>query len=214
MQTVSYRKIYVAGAPGTYLNWMQGIEVLQMENANLVVFTGGTDISPSLYGKKAHPMTQDSDKPRDAWEKEVFTVAHARKIPMVGICRGAQFLCAMNGGILVQHQRHPSRHIMHTDDGLQLEVTSDHHQRAFPWVSGLEFRLIGWSDNLSPFSEGESSEDSLKGQKEAEIVYYPKTRSLGIQSHPEWQWPAHNEADHKTIMYMRSLINKLIAGIL
>lgn len=55
--------------------------------ASLVCFTGGADVSPDMYGDKAHRYTQN-DEWRDAKEERLFAEAGARNIPMVGICRG------------------------------------------------------------------------------------------------------------------------------
>lgn len=207
-------RLFVAGSPGSYNNFFNNEFVPKIEMADLVMFTGGTDINPAMYGRNPHPSTQLPDMKRDAEEKEIFSVAHDMKIPMIGICRGAQFLCAMAGGILVQHQRHERSHWIHTDDGLQIYVTSDHHQRAFPFgMRAEDFKLIAWAEKLSPFNYGEDGED-MTGHKEAEIVYYPKIKALGIQDHPELQFPAVCDDDLASIRYHRTLIDKLLKGIL
>ena len=43
------RKIYVVGYGRSYANWMQGEIVPDMKDADLVLFTGGEDISSELY---------------------------------------------------------------------------------------------------------------------------------------------------------------------
>lgn len=58
-----------------------------IEEANLVLFTGGEDVTPSLYGDKAHPMTFNNAA-RDDFEAMIMAEARSRKIPLVGICRG------------------------------------------------------------------------------------------------------------------------------
>jgi putative glutamine amidotransferase len=199
------RKIFVVGGDNGYANWMEGEIIQDMNDADLVVFTGGEDVSPWLYAADAHPSTCYNVR-RDEAEVAEFKKARGLGFPMVGICRGSQFLCAMAGGKLVQHQHHPSRHNINTKDGLVIEVTSSHHQRQYPF--GLcEFELIGWC-SLSPFAWGEENED-LSGKPEVEIAYYPKIKALAIQSHPEWQ-----DLDSPSIAYFRNLLDKHMEGAL
>lgn len=210
--------MFIIGGDESYGNWTPCTLVSTIQEAELVMFTGGTDINPSIYGKKAHWKTQTPDLGRDAREMSAFDFCIQNSIPMVGICRGAQLLCALNGGILVQHQVHPNYHWITTYDGLKFFVTSDHHQRAHPYVPDCTHKLIAWAfgnhdGGLSYFNDGESTIEKMVGQ-EAEIVYYPKTKCLGIQSHPEWQFPAKGQDEEKTLSYFRSLIHMLVKGTL
>lgn len=204
-------KVHVVGGDEVYANWMRADIVATIEEADIVMFTGGVDVNPALYGKKAHWRTQQPNLHRDAQEISAFDHALSLGKPMIGICRGAQFLCAMSGGILVQDQKHPPFHDITTDDGLVLRVTSDHHQRAHPYVEGCEHKLLAWANKLSYYSDGENSEDKLTGP-EAEVVYYPKTKALGIQAHPEWMFPAKSADENMTLAYFRSLISKMMEG--
>lgn len=58
-----------------------------IEQADLVCFTGGADVSPEMYGHKKHPTTYN-DPLRDLIESQIFRDCRKRDIPMVGICRG------------------------------------------------------------------------------------------------------------------------------
>lgn len=206
---MSKRKIYVVGSDGSYANWMKGEIVRNMEDATLVVFTGGSDIDPMLYGKQSHPTTS-SYPMRDKWEVVEFNKAKELGKAMIGICRGSQFLCVVNGGILVQHQQHPYLHEIATNDGRKFITTSTHHQRAYIKGLGDKAQLIAWAEHLSPFSYGENNEDVMDEEKEAEIVFYPETRSLGIQGHPEIAYPPKEEWEAGLINYCRELIKKYL----
>lgn len=140
----------------------------------VVVFTGGTDVDPALYGEKPHPFTNNPDKERDALEKIIFEVCSKEGIPMVGICRGAQFLCVMNGDSLYQHVSfHGQDHTLRTKSDLNgFTVSSTHHQLMRP--SYHKAQLLAWA------SQGALSEP------EPEVVWYPKTKCLCVQYHPEY----------------------------
>ena len=68
-----------------------------------LVLTGGVDIDPAAYGAEAHPATDPPATERDAWEFALLAVAMARRMPVLGICRGAQLLNVARGGSLHQH---------------------------------------------------------------------------------------------------------------
>ncbi len=68
-----------------------------------LVITGGGDIDPARYGQSPHPRTDQPGADRDAWEFALLGAALDRKLPVLGICRGAQALNVALGGTLHQH---------------------------------------------------------------------------------------------------------------
>ena len=162
---------------------------------DLICFTGGTDVSPDLYGEDRHPSTQSSDRERDTEETEIFNKALKHKIPMVGICRGAQFLCVMNGGSLIQDVTgHCQYHEVYTSTGETLVVSSSHHQmmkpartyhRLLAASSGISLKYEGFKDGVA-FDHLLHKSGFGEGYVEPEVIHWPLTRSLGHQPHPEW----------------------------
>jgi putative glutamine amidotransferase len=68
-----------------------------------LVITGGKDIDPARYGQAPHPKTDEPRHDRDAWEFALLVHALKRRIPVLGVCRGAQVLNVALGGTLHQH---------------------------------------------------------------------------------------------------------------
>jgi gamma-glutamyl-gamma-aminobutyrate hydrolase PuuD len=68
-----------------------------------LVFSGGSDLDPGLYGAEAHPETNGVVRARDEFELELMQAALARDLPMLAICRGSQILNVALGGDLEQH---------------------------------------------------------------------------------------------------------------
>lgn len=202
------RKIYTVGGSYGYANWMQGVPTKSLEEADLVLFTGGEDVSPFLYGKQPHPASFFNPR-RDQYEIEQFQEARKLKKKFIGICRGAQFLCVMAGGLLVQHQRHPWQHPMLTHTGKEITVTSTHHQRQYPWAGDKppKFELLGWCDKLSPYSYGENNQDDMSDHLEVEMASYPNIRALAIQPHPEMAFPPINAEESAFIKFCRDLLD-------
>jgi gamma-glutamyl-gamma-aminobutyrate hydrolase PuuD len=161
----------------------------QLEDTNsYLVLWGGEDISPSLYGEKPnkHTWATDSLGNRDEIEVKLALRAIEMGIPIIGICRGAQLMCALSGGKLVQHVTNHSNgnHKIITKDNKELSTSSLHHQMMYPF--NVPHELIAKSKlNLSNKYLGEE-EKEINVEYEPEIVYFPTTKSLAIQGHPEY----------------------------
>ena len=68
-----------------------------------LVFTGGSDLGPAMYGQKPHPETTGVHDARDRTELALIREALRRDMPVLGICRGMQLLNVALGGDLHQH---------------------------------------------------------------------------------------------------------------
>jgi putative glutamine amidotransferase len=68
-----------------------------------VVFSGGADLDPELYGQEPHPETKGVQGERDRGELALLQAALARDMPVLAVCRGSQVLNVALGGDLVQH---------------------------------------------------------------------------------------------------------------
>jgi putative glutamine amidotransferase len=68
-----------------------------------IVFTGGSDLDPVLYGAEAHPETNGIVRERDEFELTLMRAALERDLPVLAICRGSQVLNVALGGDLEQH---------------------------------------------------------------------------------------------------------------
>jgi gamma-glutamyl-gamma-aminobutyrate hydrolase PuuD len=68
-----------------------------------LLFSGGSDLDPDLYGADAHPETNGVRRERDRAELALLEAAFARDMPVLAVCRGSQVLNVARGGNLVQH---------------------------------------------------------------------------------------------------------------
>lgn len=160
-------------------------------SADLIQFTGGSDVSPGLYGERAHKLTHCWPA-RDAYERTVYSLAKDYGIPMAGICRGAQFLCVMNGGKLWQDVGNHSLTGCHwAYDHFKKEklpVTSVHHQMMRPRKNTAEILMTA---NCSTYRERMAKGGVIKimhdDEPDIEACYYQKTGSLCFQPHPEYK---------------------------
>ena len=158
------------------------------------LFTGGHDVSPELYQEKLLNKSVVCCSRRDAMEKIVLQKVLELDKPLLGICRGIQFLNAALGGTLYQdlpterpsvmahHQQAPYDVPVHRvkilkDSPLfqclgveELLVNSYHHQA-----------VRRMSPMLKPMAV---SEDGL-----VEALYMPGHRFVwAVQWHPEFSY--------------------------
>lgn len=158
------------------------------------LLTGGHDVSPALYGEHPLPVCGDTSPQRDRMELGLLHRAMALDKPVLGICRGIQFVNAALGGTLWQDlpSHHPSEvchrqappydapahtvavlpdtplsRLLKTDT---LAVNSYHHQAVRDLAAPLEAMA------LAP--------DGL-----IEAVWHPGQRFLwAVQWHPEFSF--------------------------
>jgi putative glutamine amidotransferase len=159
-----------------------------------IVFTGGSDVDPALYGAQPHPET--STRPdRDAAEAMLMRAAFDTDLPVLGVCRGMQLMAVVSGGSLHQHLPDLLGHDRHRDApassmppvdgagghdvllaagslahrvlGARTAVNSYHHQAV---ADSGRLKAVGWCP-----------QDRL-----IEAVEDPAlTFALGVQWHPE-----------------------------
>ena len=159
--------------------------------ADLIVFTGGTDVDPHIYGEDRMALTDNPDKERDDVEIDVFNAAIGMDKAMVGICRGAQFLCVMNLGQLIQHvDNHSRSHLAYSPNtDISMTVTSSHHQMMLP-NPNVDHETLLYAKGLSNLymTEGVMSLPKDEGGKviEPEVILWRGSKCLAHQPHPEW----------------------------
>lgn len=184
-------KVYIVGGGMLFVNMFEanGWEVVDaLEDADLVQFTGGEDVSPYLYGEGKHATTYNSPR-RDLVEAGYYQVAKLLNIPCAGVCRGGQFLNVMNGGKLFQNVNKHAIHGTHkayydTLDKVDIEtvqVTSTHHQMMREGERGL---CVLWAAEATKL-ETDNLVYEGKG-RDVEAVYYGRTKTLCFQPHPEF----------------------------
>lgn len=80
-------------------------ETMERHKGNaILLLEGGADISPGLYGE--HNTHSYPSPFRDQREAEMYKIARELGIPILGICRGHQLMCALDGGALHQDIAH------------------------------------------------------------------------------------------------------------
>lgn len=153
------------------------------EESDIMVWTGGEDINPALYGEKPIPGIW-FNRARDEGEIE-YWIAYPEKFH-IGICRGGQFLNVMNDGKLWQdvdnHTRYHNLIDIKTDR--EIFVSSTHHQQ-FRMAKGAEIVAIARETKRKRADDGYIA-FGWRDDSDLEVLWYPKTRTLCFQPHPEY----------------------------
>lgn len=204
-------KVYTVGTDKYYYHFIENaVLVNTMEEADIVLFTGGEDVHPSLYMESKGSKTV-ANISRDLSERDEFKEAQILGKFCLGICRGAQFLTVMSGGKLIQHVNNhgiQGTHDIEFFDGEILPITSTHHQMCYPMNLPItEYSILAHTkDRLSTtYLNNFDEEFKILPSVEPEIIFYYVTNSLGIQGHPE----AMEDPKYKpTIDKINKLINE------
>lgn len=167
-------------------------KAVTVEDADVVVFIGGADINPALYGQKCHKTTSYSSE-RDTIEEFYYNKAIERKVPMFGICRGAQFLHAMNGGQLwqdVNGHAGPDHMIVDIEEDVRVEATSLHHQMLqandkMTIIAVTEEQIATEFESDSMIVHLAMPRRNYTSEIEIEAGAYLDTRCFFVQGHPE-----------------------------
>lgn len=67
-----------------------------------VLFSGGSDLNPSLYNQTYHPKAEPIDPARQNFELALLAEVERRKTPALGVCLGSQLMNVHRGGSLIQ----------------------------------------------------------------------------------------------------------------
>lgn len=157
------------------------------EGQDFLLFTGGADVDPMLYGEAKHPASMLNPVRDRADEAEYVKYKHQ---PKVGICRGGQFLNVMSGGKMFQHVQnhaiHGTHQAMDTRTGMEYAVTSTHHQMMRPSEDGRVL-LVAWEEGYKQYMNVDGEIAEFKPvTPDCEAVWYEQTKSLCFQPHPEF----------------------------
>ncbi len=160
-----------------------------VDEADGVVFAGGNDFDPSLYGGNPD-LVEDYSREDDEKSIDIFAYAIEKNKPILGICRGMQLINIYYGGSLYDDIKSQySTEIIHRGDDKtfayhnvnirddsylkevigenQIEVNSFHHEGIRKLADGLDI--------------GAESPDGLI--EAIENPYY--SYMIGVQWHPE-----------------------------
>lgn len=168
-----------------------------LERVDGVLFSGGPDIHPGIYGEEMLDCCGKLAEERDALEIPLMQLAVEMDKPVLGVCRGYQVLNVVLGGTLYQDintQLKSSVHIEHRRD------TPEEHVKAIHKVNVIrDTPLYTFSEGLQQIGVNTLHHQAVKKLAEPlrsmataddgviEAAYHPEKRFvMGVQWHPEY----------------------------
>ena len=106
-----------------------------------MLFTGGSDLDPAVWGETYHPGTSPIDPDRQKFEMALLTEVERRRMPVLGVCLGSQLMNVHRGGSLHQflpelQRENALEHRFINDNLLRHEVTVDTSSRLGRAIGG------------------------------------------------------------------------------
>lgn len=156
-----------------------------------IVFTGGSDVDPALYGAAPHPQTQVCPE-RDAAEALLMRAALDADLPLLGICRGMQLFTVLSGGALHQHLPDLLGHDRHRVSAASWEGTATGHEVTVA-AGSLAHSVLGRTVRVNSYHHQAVADpgrlSAVGWCRQDGIVEAVEDRgrafALGVQWHPE-----------------------------
>jgi putative glutamine amidotransferase len=165
--------------------------VVESAKPSGIILTGGGEVDPELYGASSEGAISVS-KSRDTTEANLLEIAVRNRIPVLGICRGMQFINVHFGGSLLQNLSAIDRMSHHATPGIheitlvqedlvrlmkgrtRLEVNSYHNQGVVTTTLAKEISAFAVFEELN-LVEG---------------LFHPRHPIAAIEWHPERPKPS------------------------
>lgn len=119
-----YHCVERAGGAPVVLPPTTDITILQAQLSSVdgLLFTGGADLNPLLWGEEPVVKLGGINAERDRAELLLAKMAYQQNVPMFGICRGLQTIVAALGGKLMQDISDKAT-VKHSQNAVRSEVT-------------------------------------------------------------------------------------------
>lgn len=166
------------------------------EQCDGFVLTGGIDVVPELYGGASdYPHKPDAFLPeRDRFESHIYSYSQAHRVPVLGICRGMQYVNILEGGKVFEDNGEQANQIhkkgaedkvhevsikkdslLYSVTGVEKgQVNSAHHQGVNPAFIGNNLIVSAYSATEDGIIEALEFKDKTD-----------KAFMIGVQWHPE-----------------------------
>ena len=164
-----------------------------IKNVDGVIFAGGEDFDPALYGSSAYDLVESYSTDQDRSDLELLGLAIEENKPVLGICRGMQLINIYYGGSLyedlpIQFGRNVS-HREGKDNFTYHMVNFNENSSLYSKLNDESSRGVnsmhheGIRDLANGLIASARSDDGLI--EAIENPYY-KNFMMGVQWHPEY----------------------------
>jgi putative glutamine amidotransferase len=103
-ESLYFKALVTAGAQPEEIEILTAADLSSLHPGKFdgVLFAGGEDVDPAFYGEDRKYESVHVNRERDDFEQRLLDFALHRRLPILGICRGAQLINVKFGGTLYQ----------------------------------------------------------------------------------------------------------------
>jgi putative glutamine amidotransferase len=180
----------------------------QLDGLSGIVIGGGANVDPARYAEQSS-IVYVYDEQRDEFEWAVLGSAMERRLPLLGICRGAQLINVFRGGSLYQNLPedipglHLKRHVLarkriQIENGSLLEHVMEVHQVRVNSLHRQGVRELGKGLRISAKDESGIVQAIESTERGGPFL-------IGVQWHPEYlpAHPAHRRLFRELVLAAR-----------
>lgn len=184
-------ELHIYGGDKAYIDQDNMRDIIRKVDG--IIFAGGRDFDPALYGSNGYDLVEDYSTIEDENDLKLLEIAIEEKKPILGICRGMQLINIYYGGSLYEDL--PSQfgtdisHRAGNDDFTYHMVNFNEYSRLYDKLNGEISRKVnsmhhqGIKDLGDGLIETATSDDGLI--EAIENPYYD-SYMVGLQWHPEY----------------------------
>ncbi len=155
-------------------SWQGSNAAKAVSGVDAVIFTGGEDISPSLFYKqvKWHGIEEEIDYCAERDVSDYLTMSYCldKDIPIMGFCRGMQMLCVVSGGEVIQ------------------DIPTYFKDK------GIDYSYIHRNQKAKPEDYRDYSAHDVKVEKDS--ILYRMVRRTTLKGCPSWHHQAVENVDN------------------
>lgn len=181
-----------------------------VERLDGIIVPGGPDIDPTFMGEEPIPQLGATNRNRDIFEIALIRTAVAKKIPLLGICRGTQIINVALGGTVYQdlNTQYPGKVLKHHQDAPGDQPTHfisvDHDSALFKAISDNVFVNSRHHQAIKDVATGlrvvaEAPDGVIEGLENADATIQ------GVQWHPENMW----QHDSRQLDLFKAFIDRI-----
>lgn len=186
------------------------------EKISALVLQGGSDLSPKSYGEVPLDSSRwPGDPYRDEYELKLIALAHKKKMPVFGICRGAQLINVYFGGTLYQDlATETATPVLHRDAHLYDRVVHDVTietggllEKIYPATRHIQVNSVH-HQGIRVLGKSLKVEARCKADGLIEAISYNNPDEffcLGVQWHPEFSHSLPGKLADPEPLYQRFL---------
>lgn len=181
-------------------NYMESSQINEIiDQVDGLIFAGGKDFDPSLYGGDSYDLIEDYNVEEDRADLKILEIATQKNKPILGICRGFQLINIYYGGSLYEDL--PSqfsnkvKHRSGKDNFSYHSLTIGQNSRLASYLEGENIQEVNsmHHQGIKSLAEGlEVTATSQDGLVEAFENPYYQAYMMGVQWHPETSFDSGN----------------------